>query len=251
MSYGQTPGGDQEYPAGPGPGYGAPPPYPGQPGASGPPGWDQGQQQPGYGQPGPGQPGYGQPGAGQPNYGQPGYGQPGYAQPGYGYVPPGPPPPNYKAWWITAAVCGVLFNLILGFPAALIGGRHGRKVAQQWATGDVQAAATSSRKARNWLIAATVLDALGLVLFIVLLTQSGSPTSFNNPSAVATSIKTQLQQRISDPSSQYYEKGVTVTSVVCTPSGTNTDTCVDKFSNGQTASETAVISGDGASYTTH
>jgi hypothetical protein len=291
MSYGQTPGGDQENPAGPGPGYGAPPPYPGQPESAGPPGWDQGQQQPGYGQPGPGQPGYGQPGPGQPGYGQPGpgqpgygqpgpgqpgygqpgpgqpnygqpgygqpgygqpnYGQPGYAQPGYGYVPPGPPPPNYKAWWITAAVCGVLFNLILGFPAALIGGRHGRKVAQQWAAGDVQAAATSSRKARGWLIASTVLDALGLVLFIFLLSQSGSPTSFNNPAAVATSIKTQIQQRISDPSSQYYEKGVTVTSVVCTPSGTNTDSCVDKFSNGQTASETAVISGDGASYTTH
>ena len=271
MSYGQTPGGDQEYPAGQGPGYGAPPPYPGQPGSVGPPGWDQGQQQPGYGQPGPGQPGYGQPNYGQPNYGQPnygqpeygqpgygqpgygqpGYGQPGYAQPGYGYVPPGPPPPNYKVWGIIAAVCGVLFNLILGLPAALIGSRHGRKVAQQWATGDVQAAASSSRKARNWLIASTVLDVLGLVLFIAIISQSGSPSSFSNPSAVAASIKTQIQQRISDPSSQYYEKGVTVTSVVCTPSGTNTDSCVDKFSNGQTASETAVISGDGASYTTH
>ena len=68
---------------------------------------------------------------------------------------------------------------------------------------------------------------------------------------VAASIKTQIQQRLSDPSSQYYEKGVTVTSVVCTPSGTNTDSCVDKFSNGQTTSETAVISGNGSSYTTH
>ena len=39
--------------------------------------------------------------------------------------------------------------------------------------------------------------------------------------------------------------------MVCTPSGTNTDSCVDKFSNGQTTSETAVISGNGSSYTTH
>jgi hypothetical protein len=145
----------------------------------------------------------------------------------------------------------VLFNLILGLPAALIGSRHGRKVAEQWAAGDVQAAATSSRKARNWLIASTVLDVLGLVLFIAIISQSSSPSNFNNPSVVAASIKTQIQQRLSDPSGQYYEKGVTVSSVVCTPSGTNTDSCVDKFSNGQTTSETAVITGNGASYTTH
>ncbi len=34
-------------------------------------------------------------------------------------------------------------------------------------------------------------------------------------------------------------------------SHTSTDSCVDKFSNGQTTSETAVISGNGSSYTTH
>jgi hypothetical protein len=68
---------------------------------------------------------------------------------------------------------------------------------------------------------------------------------------VAASIKTQIQQRISNPSSQYYEPGVTLTSVVCTSSGTNIDHCIDTFSNGQTATETAVISGNGTSYTTH
>ena len=115
----------------------------------------------------------------------------------------------------------------------------------------MQAAAISSRKARNWLIASTVLDVLGLVLFIVIISQSSSTSNFNNPSVVAASIKTQIQQRLSDPTSQYYAKGVTVTSVVCTPSGTNTDSCVNKFSNGQTSSETAVISNNGQNYTTH
>jgi hypothetical protein len=44
---------------------------------------------------------------------------------------------------------------------------------------------------------------------------AGSSSSFNNPAAVAASIKTQLQKRISDPQSQYYLAGVSVTSVVC------------------------------------
>jgi hypothetical protein len=193
----------------------------------GPPGWEPGQQA------------------------SPGYGQPGYGQFGYGMLPPGPPPRRYRAWGIIAAICGVLFNIILGLPAALIGSRHGKKVTELWASGDVQGAINASRKARSWLIASTVLDVLGLILSVVLITQISSQPNFDNPSAVAASIKTQIQQRISDPSSQYYEPGVTLTSVVCTSSGTNTDHCVDTFSNGQTATETAVISGNGTSYTTH
>src|ERR1700740_2732675 len=85
MSYGDNPGGEQEY--GISQGFGAPPPYPGQPA---------------YGQPGYGQPGYGQPGDGQPGYGEPGYGQPWYPQ-------PGSPPPAYRAWTVIAIICAVLF----------------------------------------------------------------------------------------------------------------------------------------------
>ena len=172
-------------------------------------------------------------------------------QPGYGMLPPGPPPRRYRAWGIIAAICGVLFNIILGLPAALIGSRHGKKVTELWASGDVPGAISASRKARTWLIASTVLDVIGLIVSVVLITQLSSQSNFNHPSAVAASIKTQIQQRISNPSSQYYEPGVTLTSVVCTSSGTNTDHCVDTFSNGQTATETAVISGNGTSYTTH
>ncbi len=228
MSYGQTPGGEQEDPAG---GFGGPPPYPGQAGtgAGATGGWEPGQQAP-------------------PGYGQPGYGQAPYGQPGYGS--PGAPPPAYRGLGVIASICGVLFNLILGLPTALVGRRYGKKVTELWARGDVQGAIGASRKARAWLIASIVLDVLGLILTVVVIAQSSSQGAFTHPSAVAASIKTQLQQRLSDKSSQYYQPGVTVTSVVCTASGTKTDHCVDTFSNGQTGTETAVISGNGASYST-
>jgi hypothetical protein len=228
MSYGPPPGGEQDGAAG----YG-PPPY----------------GQPPYGQPPNGQPPYGQPPYGQPPYGQPPYGQPPYGQPGY--AGPGAPPRTYRGWGIAASIGGVLFNIILGLPAALVGQRYGRKVPELWARGDVVAATSASRKARNWLIAATVLDGLGVILAIVVIAGAAvGQGQFSNPSAVAASIKTQLQQRLSDKSSQYYEPGVTVTSVVCTSSGAHTDHCVDTLSNGQTASVTVVISGDGSGYST-
>jgi hypothetical protein len=116
-------------------------------------------------------------------------GQPGYAS-------PGAPPPTYRAWGITATVCGVLFNLILGLPTALIARRYSKKVTELWARGDVQAAISASRKARAWLIASIVLDVIGLILSVVVIAQaSNSRSDFNHPSAVAASIKTQLQQR--------------------------------------------------------
>jgi hypothetical protein len=88
-------------------------------------------------------------------------GQPGYAS-------PGAPPPTYGAWVTAATICGVLFNLILGLPTALIGRRYGRKVTELWARGDVPGAISASRKARGWLIASIVLDVIGLVLSVVL-----------------------------------------------------------------------------------
>jgi hypothetical protein len=114
----------------------------------------------------------------------------------------------------------------------------------------VQAAVSASRKARAWLIASTVMDALGIVLLAVIITQASSP-NFNDPSVVAASIKTQVQQRLSDKSGPDYAPGVTVASVVCTPAGTNTDRCVIKLSTGDTATKTATISGNGTSYSTN
>jgi hypothetical protein len=187
---------------------------------------------------------------GQPGPGAPGYGAAGFGTPGFGPTPYGSPPPTYKAFAYIAAAGGVLFNLILGFPFGLIAVRHARRVRPYWESGNQQAAASASRKALTWAIVSSALDVLGILLLLLVIGSSSSPSNFNNPSVVAASIKTQLQKRISDPSGQYYLPGVTVTSVVCTSTTATTDNCVDHFSNGQTASETAVISDNGERYVT-
>jgi hypothetical protein len=109
-------------------------------------------------------------------------------------------------------------------------------------------------RSRVWLIASTVVGAMGLIGIIVctvlIVHTSGSQPNYNNPSVVAASIKTQVQQRLSDQSGQYYEPGVTVTSVVCTPSGASTDHCVTALSNGVTFTNTAVILGNGTGFRT-
>jgi hypothetical protein len=177
---------------------------------------------------------------------------PGYGAPGYGAVPPGGPPRTHLNWARIAAVGGVLFDLILGLPAAMVAIRHARKVRPLWESGDQAGAVRESQKARTWAIVSTVLDGLGvIVLVLVIIGTVAASSNFSNPSVVAASIKTQLQKRISDPGSLYYQPGVKVTSVVCKSAGSNTDSCVDRFSNGQTATETAVISANGASYVTH
>ena len=195
-----------------------------------------------------------QPGFGQPA-GQPGYDASGYFPPGYAAGSAGQQPSTHLAWARIAAVGGVLFNLILGFPTAMIALNHARKVRPSWQAGNLQEAINASRKARTWAIVSTVFDVLGVGILVFVIgaahtNSAGSSSSFNNPAAVAASIKTQLQKRISDPQSQYYLAGVSVTSVVCTPATNNTDHCVDHLSNGQTVTETAVISSNGDSYVT-
>jgi Interferon-induced transmembrane protein len=209
MSYGPTSGGEQDNPAG------AQPPYPGQPGSESPPGWAQAQQPPpGYGAPGYGQqptygqptygqpaygqqPPYGQPGYGPPPYGgQPGYGMPAYPQPGYGppmYPPPGPQPPTYGPWAVSAIIGGVLFSLLIGLPTAIVGLNYGSKVKRAWAAGDMQGAATASRKARGWLTASTIFELLGVILVIFLFTHmSSSGVSFSTRSVAPVPASVQV-----------------------------------------------------------
>jgi len=144
MSY-DTPGGP--------PGGGTPPPPGGY-----------GEQPGGYGAPG----GYGTPGGG---YGvSPGYG-------GYGQAPYGKPPSAYRAWAITCIVCGVLFSLIIGLPCALVSLSYSRRVQSAWQVGDMQRATKASKRARTWAIVATIFDALGLILVIVLFSHGGSTTT--------------------------------------------------------------------------
>ncbi len=192
-----------------------------------------------------------EPGSPSPwGFGQAGPAAPGYVRPGYGATPQGQPPPTHLIWARIAAGGGVLFNLILGLPTALVAMSHARKVRPLWESGDQPAAISESRKARTWAIASTVLDALGVIVLIVVIASSAAASNFSNPTVVAASIKAQLQKRVSDPSSQFYTPGLKVTSVVCKAESGNTDRCVDYFSDGQTASEIAVISSNGESYAT-
>jgi Interferon-induced transmembrane protein len=149
MSY-DTPGGPPGGPTPPPPGgYGAPPP------------------DGGYGAPPPGG-GYGA----YPSGG--GYGQPGYG--GYGQ-PLGSPPSSYRAWAITAIVCGVLFSLIIGLPCGIVALNYSRRVQRAWQMGDTQSAAKASKRALIWVIVGTVFDVLGLILVITLFSHGGASTT--------------------------------------------------------------------------
>ncbi len=127
-----------------------------------------------------------------PGYGTPGYGTPRYGTPGYGAAPYGSPPPTYKVWAYIAAVGGVLFNLILGFPCGLVAANHARKCRRYWESGNQAAAISESRKALTWVIVSTVLDVLGIVLFIVLIRSGNSPSNFSGAVVAAANIKAQL-----------------------------------------------------------
>jgi len=158
MSYdtpGGPPGGATPPPPG---GYGAPPPDGGY-GAPPPAG--------GYGAPPPAG-GYGAYPSGS-GYGQPGYG--GYGQPS------GNPPSAYRAWVITSIVCGVLFSLIIGLPCGLVALSNSRRVQSAWQMGDMQRAAKASKRALTWAIAATIFDALGLILVITVFSHGGTSTT--------------------------------------------------------------------------
>jgi hypothetical protein len=166
------------------------------------------------------------------------------------YAQPGPMPPTYRVWGKVAVVCGLLFNTILGGGAAYLARRESDRVALLWENGNLDAAVMASRKARAWLIASGVFDVLGIILLIIVIYTRTSSANYSNPSVVASSIKTFVQQSLSDRSGPYYDPGVTVTSVVCTPSGTNTDHCVLRVSTGEVFNETAIISGHGTGYYT-
>ncbi|MGH3408086.1 MAG: CD225/dispanin family protein [Streptosporangiaceae bacterium] len=143
------------------PGFGTPPP-------------DQPPPPPGTPPPYQGQPYQGQQYQGQ-QYGQP-YGQP---YPGGAYrsaPPPGRRPPTYLGWAITVAVGGVLFSLILGFPAALVATRYARKVKTAWDAGDPYESARASKRALIWSIVATCLDVLGLIVVFFVLSQPTTAT---------------------------------------------------------------------------
>jgi hypothetical protein len=131
------------------------PPYQGQP----------------YAQPYPGQPYSGQPYPGQSYPGQP------YAGGAYGTVPSyAQAPPTYMGWAMTAAIVGVLFSTFIGLPAGITATRYARKVRPAWDAGEPTEAVRLSKRALTWSIVASVLDVLGLILFIVVVSHPATNT---------------------------------------------------------------------------
>jgi hypothetical protein len=96
-----------------------------------------------------------------------------------------------------------------------------------------------------------VVGIIGIISGIRTLTGSGSTSSFNNPAQVAAVIKSQTNQKLTNPSSTDYRPGLTVTSVTCTKSGNNTDSCLIRFSDGSTLPAIATISDGGSKVAYH
>jgi predicted secreted protein len=111
----------------------------------------------GYGSPPPPPPpGYGPPGG----YG----GQPG----GYGGPPPGSaPPPNNLVW----AILSTLFCCLpLGIAAIVFAAQVNGK----WAAGDIAGAQASAQKARQFALWSTIVGAVLIVLYLVIVFATGA-----------------------------------------------------------------------------
>ena len=93
-----------------------------------------------------------------PQYGQ----QPGYNPPppagSYGAAPQGAPPPNYLVW----AIISVFLCWPLAIPAIVFAAQVNTK----WSQGDVAGAHDASGKAKTFALWATILGAIGLVIYI-------------------------------------------------------------------------------------
>ena len=96
-----------------------------------------------------------------------------------------------------------------------------------------------------------VAGIIGIISGIKTLSGSGSTSSFNDPAQVAAVIKSQVNQKLTDRSGPDYQPGLTVTSVTCTKSGNNTDSCLIRLSDGSTLPAIATISDGGSRVAYH
>lgn len=80
---------------------------------------------------------------------------------GYGVGPTGTPPPNYLVW----AIISVFLCWPLAIPAIVFS----TQVNTKWAQGDVAGAQNASSKAKTFSLWATILGAIGIILYVVLI----------------------------------------------------------------------------------
>jgi Interferon-induced transmembrane protein len=85
-----------------------------------------------------------------------------YNMPGYGGYPPpqAPPPPNHLVW-------AILSTLFCCLPLGIVSIVFAAQVNSKWAAGDYGGAQSASNSARTWAMVATILGAIGAVLWII------------------------------------------------------------------------------------
>jgi hypothetical protein len=79
-------------------------------------------------------------------------------------------------------------------------------------------------------------------------TPAREEVGFYDMTTLESSLKATEQKRLSNPSGAYYDPGVTVASVTCITTGSQTAECLSKLSDGVPSSDTVDISADGQSY---
>ena len=87
-------------------------------------------------------------------------------------------PPDYRIWGIAVAAAGALFSVIAGLPAGLVAVHYSRRVRRSWGAGDQRGAAAASRSALGWVIASACLDAAGVIVVSVMISQGGHPAGW-------------------------------------------------------------------------
>jgi len=107
-------------------------------------------------------------GPGQPNpYG--GYGGPPPTGPGHGYGgggPVGQPPPNHLVW-------AILTTVLCCLPLGVVSIVFAAQVNSKWSAGDVQGAQDASRKARLFALWGTIIGAVVVVGYVLLVAVFG------------------------------------------------------------------------------
>lgn len=87
-------------------------------------------------------------------------------------------PRDYRIWVIAVTAVGALFIVIAGFPAGLIAVHYSRRVRRSWGASDQRGAAAASRSALTWVTASACLDAAGVIVVSVMISQGGHPAGW-------------------------------------------------------------------------
>ena len=77
-----------------------------------------------------------------------------------------------------------------------------------------------------------------------------APQGYHDAATLEHDLKAMLSKRLASPSGQFYDPGVTVKSLVCVETSRTAATCLYKLSDGQSDTDSVVISPDGSRFIT-